>query len=88
VNGRKVAERPWQPYRARIGAYLHGGENSIQIRVVNTRAASRAVCDNGRLPYFQTGPTSGPALLDALERNGLLGPAVLRPAVKGAVPHP
>jgi hypothetical protein len=88
VNGHKVGERPWQPYRVPIGSHLQAGENIIQVRVVNTRAASRAVGDSGRLPYFETGPTTGPELLNALERNGLLGPVEMRPYVDSVVSLP
>ena len=77
VNGRDVATLWKAPYRADIGAWLHAGENRLEVRVANLWV-NRLIGDaqpGARKITFTTTPTYD---ADApLRPSGLIGPVVL-----------
>jgi hypothetical protein len=76
VNGSQVGERPWPPYRIDVTAYLQVGRNELEVQVFNTHSQRRASLPPTEV--FPGVPASGPALLNRLGRNGLIGPIIIR----------
>jgi len=92
VNGRKVGERVWKPFRIDVTEYLQEGNNTLRIVVTNSSdAAIRAIPDYkhyqelqklaGRVFLWYTAP-----YLDAIDLNGLIGPIKLIPYNSISVP--
>ena len=80
VNGQRVDDRVWEPFRFDITAFLRPGENRVRIAVTNSDANERAEADPER--YFHRKALPGGRalpLLDTLSLNGLLGPVRLVP---------
>lgn len=72
VNGLRLQMLPWAPYSVTIGGTLQPGRNLIEVEVWNTNSHRRA--GQPHAEAFPGSPSHGPALLDRLHRNGLLGP--------------
>jgi len=84
VNGRKVGERVWKPFRLDLTEYLQEGNNTLKIVVTNSSdAALRAIPNFKR--YLELEQLVGsllrysPPFLDVIDQNGLLGPIKLIP---------
>lgn len=84
INGLKVGERVWRPYRFDATSAVKPGRNTLRLVVTNTRAGSRAVGDEVIL--YGNLVASGPRLLDRLERNGLIGPVRFESVLVGVLP--
>lgn len=72
VNGEKVAELPWPPYRVEIAKQLRKGENTLTVTVANT-LANRFTWDNAS--PARTGQSWG--VIPRRDPSGLLGPVWL-----------
>lgn len=84
VNGRRIGERVWQPFRFDLTDALRAGENELRVLVANTAANERA---GGHSEYQLWGvPVRGPEILDNIEENGLLGPVSITPWVDVKIP--
>ncbi|MBI5281895.1 MAG: hypothetical protein HY858_09455 [Candidatus Solibacter usitatus] len=66
VNGRRIGERVWKPFRFDITGAVRPGENRLRIVVTNTEASARAVANHR-------------GLLPNIRLNGLLGPVTITP---------
>ena len=80
VNGKRVDDRVWEPFRFDITSFVQPGENRLRIAVTNTDANERAEADPERYLRRKLLP-GGRALplLGTLTLNGLLGPVQLVP---------
>jgi hypothetical protein len=84
VNGQKIGERVWQPFRFDVTQAVREGTNQLRILVANTAANERA---GGHTEYQLWGvPVRGPELLDNIEENGLLGPVTVTPFMDVEIP--
>jgi Glycosyl hydrolase 2 galactose-binding domain-like len=80
VNGKRVGERVWEPYRQDVTEYLHAGENHLRIAVTNSDSNRRAEADPMRYMERKQLPGGGAVVyMDTLSLNGLLGPVQLVP---------
>ncbi|MBI5085498.1 MAG: hypothetical protein HZB13_12975 [Acidobacteria bacterium] len=66
LNGRRIGERVWKPFRFDVTAAVRPGANRLRIVVTNTEANARAVANHR-------------GLLPNIRLNGLLGPVTLTP---------
>jgi beta-galactosidase/beta-glucuronidase len=80
VNGKRVGERVWEPFRLDVTEYLHPGENRLRIAITNSDSNRRADADTMR--YLEKKPLPGgraAVYMDSLSLNGLIGPVALVP---------
>ena len=73
VNGKRIGERAWKPFRLDITEAVQSGANHLRIVVRNTEANARAV--EGHRP-----------LLKNITLNGLHGPVKVMPYVELSLP--
>ncbi len=73
VNGKRIGERAWKPFRLDITEAVRPGANHLKIVVRNTEANARAV--EGHRP-----------LLKNITLNGLHGPVKVMPYVELSLP--
>jgi hypothetical protein len=72
INGKSGPDLLLQPYRADVTSFLHAGENTLQITVVN--ALFNALSANGRSANYDPEQTN---TANGLFPSGLIGPVRL-----------
>ena len=83
LNGQRLGERLWQPYRFDVTAFLHAGKNDLKIAVSNSDSNSRAEEDVMRyIDKTQLPGGDAAVFMGSLNLNGLLGPVQLVPYSK------
>lgn len=84
VNGKKIGERVWLPFKFDITNAVHPGSNNLSLLITNTNAANEAM--GKEVPSWGTGGViSGPRLLEYIDCNGLLGPVRIIPETEVTV---
>jgi (4-O-methyl)-D-glucuronate---lignin esterase len=86
LNGEKVGERAWEPYRLDVAKYLRPGKNTLKIAVTNTDSNRRAEANVHRYEERKRLP-GGRAIpfIEDIGPSGLIGPVRLVPFITMAI---